>query len=163
MTPMTSSGAIFGSKISNTLFLYFFWPPKKFSKIWRARKILTPFSPPPRHAKNIFWGVDTIFKKCPEGNLGSVQSLKKIVCAVFLRPNLTRFWSVKIFKPLQDLIRAPVSRLAKTKFLSNSRVPPEGGRLRNLLFDLFLNEVKRNDWKEISLTGTRCAHTHISL
>ena len=96
-----------------------FWPPKKFSKNWRARKILTPFLTPPRHAKNIFWGVDTIFKKCPRGNLGSVQSLKKIVCAVFLRLKMYGFWSTQFFKPLQDLIRAPVSRLAKTKFLSN--------------------------------------------
>ena len=131
MTPMTSSGAIFGSKISNTLFLYFFWPPKKFSKIWRARKILTPFLTPPRHAKNIFWGVDIIFKKCPRGNLGSVQSLKKIVTAVFEKitnaPNLV----TQFFEPLQDLIRAPVSRLAKTKFLSNH----------------FFSLRSRKDWK----------------
>ena len=131
MTPMTSSGAIFGSKISNTLFLYFFWPPKKFSKNWRARKILTPFLTPPRHAKNNFWGVDQIFRKCPRGNLGSVQSLKKIVCAVFLRIKMYRFCTTKIFKPLQDLIRAPVSRLAKTKFLSNH----------------FFSLRSRKDWK----------------
>ena len=84
MTPMTSSGAIFGSKISNTLFLYFFWPPKKISKKLARAENFDPIFDPLLTARHHFWGVDPIFKKCPRGNLGSVQSLKKIVCAVFL-------------------------------------------------------------------------------
>ena len=70
MTPMTSSGAIFGSKISNSLFLYFFWPPKKFSENWRARKILTPFlTPPPSSCEKHFLGGRPHFQKMPWGQL----------------------------------------------------------------------------------------------
>ena len=123
-------GDFWVKNIKYFIFILFLAPKKIFENLARAENF-DPIFDPLLAAQHHFWEVDPIFQKCPRGNLGSVQSLKKIVCAVFLRIKMPRFWSVKIFKPLQDLIRAPVSRLAKTKFLSNH----------------FFSLRSRKDWK----------------
>ena len=111
-------GDFWVKNIKYFIFILFLAPKKIFENLARAENF-DPIFDPLLTARHHFWGVDPIFQKCPRGNLGTVQSLKKIVTAVFEKYKNIRNLVTQFFKPLQDLIRAPVSRLAKTKFLSN--------------------------------------------
>ena len=75
-------GDFWVKNIKYFIFILFLASKKFFENLARAENF-DPIFDPLLTARHHFWGVDPIFQKCPRGNLGSVQSLKKIVTAVF--------------------------------------------------------------------------------